>query len=430
MMISEEKYDKTFNLFLIVISTLMIFRKPCTFVILVFILFITLNLNKIILNKKTWFFISLISLPLLLEILFFWNNDSLLKGFKSFEKSILLFIFPLIILGNFKRVNYHNLLRKYSAFSIILMIVFFIRFIFFYPEYFEKYLKGIHLWEMGYVFAKTVGIHAPALNMHLSFICIICFYFFIKSLFLNMNSKISIINAVLFFISFFFVLFVNTRLALFQTLIGILMILFYELGNRFNLTIIIFSFFITAIILTGLVYLFVLKDPYMKQKYSTTTFIHIDKIGKLDDIKDPQIVVFNALVTRVSIWKSALELSIKNLPFGVGSSDGKPELVKYFKNTNQVFLAKYEFPTHNQYLDFLLKYGILGLLFILVYIFTIGFIGIKTKDSIIIFFFFLFLTSNLTDDYLIKFDGIAFSGFWFSIFGANIFQKNKNNEKN
>jgi hypothetical protein len=60
---------------------------------------------------------------------------------------------------------------------------------------------------------------------------------------------------------------------------------------------------------------------------------------------------FNSLVTRVSIWKSALELSIENLPFGVGASDGRPELVNYYKKTNQKFLAKYEFPTHNRTLS-------------------------------------------------------------------------------
>jgi hypothetical protein len=47
-----------------------------------------------------------------------------------------------------------------------------------------------------------------------------------------------------------------------------------------------------------------------------------------------------------------------NLPFGVGASNSKPELVAYYKHTNQQFLAKYEFPTHNQFLDYLLKYGI------------------------------------------------------------------------
>lgn len=156
----------------------------------------------------------------------------------------------------------------------------------------------------------------------------------------------------------------------------------------------------------------------MKEKYTSTTFAYMDKVGKLDEIDHPEYTVFNAFVTRVSVWKSAWELSVKNLPFGVGASDSKPELNKYFAETNQHFLAKYEFPTHNQFLDFLLKFGILGPLVVLLYIFTIGYLGYDLKNAIIFSFFFIFFTSNLTDDFLLRFDGIAFSGFWFSVFGS------------
>jgi hypothetical protein len=35
----------------------------------------------------------------------------------------------------------------------------------------------------------------------------------------------------------------------------------------------------------------------------------MDKVGKLDEIDHPEIVVYSSFVTRVSIWKSAWELS-------------------------------------------------------------------------------------------------------------------------
>jgi hypothetical protein len=58
------------------------------------------------------------------------------------------------------------------------------------------------------------------------------------------------------------------------------------------------------------------------------------------------------------------------------------------------------------------------------YIFTIGYVGFDLKNGIIFSFFFLFFTSNLTDDFLLRFDGIVFSGFWFSIFGSYWLQEN------
>ena len=261
--------------------------------------------------------------------------------------------------------------------------------------------------------------------MHLAFVCIICFYFTV----FNFSEKRSLIqktlSIILFLFSFFFVLCVNTRMALFQSIVGFIIVFFYEVLKRYSIKKVLLIFVSIVFFVTGTLYIFIKENPYMKEKYSTITFANMDKVGKLDEIKDPQIVAFNSLVTRVSIWKSALELSIENLPFGVGSSDGRPELVNYYKKTNQKFLAKYEFPTHNQYIDFLLKFGLLGLVVVIFYITTIGYIGYKTKNTIIVFFFFLFLTSNLTDDFLIRFDGIAFSGFWFSVFGALWLQKFK-----
>jgi O-antigen ligase len=218
--------------------------------------------------------------------------------------------------------------------------------------------------------------------------------------------------------SFFFVLLVNTRMALFNVLTGYLFVVFSFFLVHFNLKkMMLYSVVIGGVVL-GILILFVQKNPYMKEKYGSVTFAYMDKVGKLDEIEHPEIKVFNALVTRVSIWKSAWELSLQHLPFGVGASDGKPELVKYYKQTHQYFLAEYAFPTHNQFLDFLLKFGVLGPLVVLLYIGTIGYLGIDLKNALAFSFFFLFFTSNLTDDFLLRFDGITFSGFWFSIFGS------------
>ncbi|RZJ51369.1 MAG: O-antigen ligase domain-containing protein, partial [Flavobacterium sp.] len=222
----------------------------------------------------------------------------------------------------------------------------------------------------------------------------------------------------IFLLSFFFVLFVNTRMALINVFIGFLIVLFFEIRTKIKLKNVILTAVSIFVLLGGILFFFVQKDSYMKEKYSSVSFAYMDKVGKLDEIDHPEVKVFNSLVTRLSIWKSAWELSLKNLPFGVGASDGKPELNKYYKETNQQFLAKYEFPTHNQFLDFLLKFGILGPLVVALYIFTIAYLGYDLKNGIILSFFLIFFTSNLTDDFLLRFDGIAFSGFWFSVFGS------------
>jgi len=418
MTISEKNFNKIFSFFLVAIACTLIFRKPCTWLIFAFAVFNIFYFKKTQWSKKALILAGIIASPFLLELVFFFNNDSLAQGIKSIEKTSALVLFPLFILGNYQRISFSKLLRYYVNGTTLVMIVFTLRFVLVYPEYVTKYWHGVHLWEMGYVFANSIGIHAPALNMHLAFVSVAALYLLLDSWQIKKDYRTSFLSVLVFVFSFFFVLLVNTRMALFNVLTGYLFVVFSFFLVHFNLKkMMLYSVVIGGVVL-GILILFVQKNPYMKEKYGSVTFAYMDKVGKLDEIEHPEIKVFNALVTRVSIWKSAWELSLQHLPFGVGASDGKPELVKYYKQTHQYFLAEYAFPTHNQFLDFLLKFGVLGPLVVLLYIGAIGYLGIDLKNALAFSFFFLFFTSNLTDDFLLRFDGITFSGFWFSIFGS------------
>ncbi|WP_243416284.1 O-antigen ligase family protein [Flavobacterium sp. HTF] len=396
----------------------MIFRKPCSLLIILFAVFNLIFFRKLKYTKTALILMACIASPIILELLLFWNNDSFSKGLKAIEKSTSLLVFPLFIIGNYQRVNFLKLAETYIIATTLILLFFFIRFNVLFPELMDKYLNGVHLWEMGYEFSNTIGIHAPALNMHLAFVSVCAFYFVFAGFKNQEKTTLKIARIIIFLLSFFFVLFVNTRMALINVFIGFLIVLFLEIKTKIKPKTIILTAISLFILLGGILFFFVKKDVYMKEKYSSVSFAYMDKIGKLDEIDHPESKVFNSLVTRVSIWKSAWELSLNNLPFGVGASDGKPELNKYYKETNQKFLAKYEFPTHNQFLDFLLKFGILGPLVVVLYIFTIGYLGYDLKNALILSFFIIFLTSNFMDDFLLRFDGIAFSGFWFSVFGS------------
>ncbi|PWB25291.1 O-antigen ligase domain-containing protein [Flavobacterium sp. HTF] len=418
MNISEKNFNRIFHIFLCFIAVAMIFRKPCSLLIILFAVFNLIFFRKLKYTKTALILMACIASPIILELLLFWNNDSFSKGLKAIEKSTSLLVFPLFIIGNYQRVNFLKLAETYIIATTLILLFFFIRFNVLFPELMDKYLNGVHLWEMGYEFSNTIGIHAPALNMHLAFVSVCAFYFVFAGFKNQEKTTLKIARIIIFLLSFFFVLFVNTRMALINVFIGFLIVLFLEIKTKIKPKTIILTAISLFILLGGILFFFVKKDVYMKEKYSSVSFAYMDKIGKLDEIDHPESKVFNSLVTRVSIWKSAWELSLNNLPFGVGASDGKPELNKYYKETNQKFLAKYEFPTHNQFLDFLLKFGILGPLVVVLYIFTIGYLGYDLKNALILSFFIIFLTSNFMDDFLLRFDGIAFSGFWFSVFGS------------
>ncbi len=417
MKISEEAYDKLFNVLILLIGLTLIFRQISTILIIVFAVFNAIFYKKLSYNKSQLIWLGIIASPFLLDVIFFWNNDVLVKGFKYIEKRLSLFIFPLFLLGYHKRLDLHKVLKIYSHGMVIVMLLVFIRYSILYTENLLKYLNGIHLWEMGYHFGNSIEMHAPALNMHLSFVSISCLY-----LFYNRKSGIKsfIINGLLLLLSFAFVMYVNTRVAVVTTILGYAIVSFYEIFKKKNLAKALkISLILISVVILSMV-IFVKIFPYSVKKFTEGSFADMEYVGRLDEVEKPEVRFFNKLVTRVSIWKSALELASEKPLVGYGAADSKTALNNYYEQTNQKFLAKYKFPTHNQYIDFLLKFGVLGTVVVLFYILSIGYIGFKLEHPVVIAFCMLFFISNLTDDFLIRYDGITFSGLWFSIF-ANVY---------
>lgn len=411
----EKNYHNIFNSFLYVLPVSFLFMKLANILVILFVIFNLFFYRKLVYSKQKFIICTVIGLPLLLDLLFFWNNNSFELAIKSTEKHLLFLVFPLIIVGYNTRINLSRLLKFYVALMLIVLTLLFVRYIIVYPEHVSKYLNGVHLWEMGYHFSNSFNNHAPALNMHLAFVSVASFY-----LLLTLRAKRKsdiVISILLLLLSLFFLLYVNTRVAVVSAVLGyVLTVVSVALRNQNKKNIfkkIIILFVLVSVSIISFINLF----PYTVKKFSDKSFAHMDMVGRLDDFENPEAEVFSALVTRVSIWKSALELSNKKLLTGYGASDSKSKLFDYYKETNQQFLYKYKFPVHNQFIDFLLKYGVLGLLSIFLLIFYFGYSGIVNKQPIIIYFCLLFFLSNLTDDFLILYSGISFSSFWFSVFG-------------
>ncbi|MFM9826898.1 O-antigen ligase family protein [Flavobacterium sp.] len=265
--------------------------------------------------------------------------------------------------------------------------------------------------------------------MHLAFVSICNLYFSISNLKKNKHFLLKGLNFILFLFSFILLLIINTRIALLASFLGYFLVFVFHFFKNKNKRQIIKSSSIFIISISVILVVFIKNNNFMEEKYNRLLFDKIEMIGKLDQIERPEVEVYSSLVTRLSIWKSTIDLSKDNLIFGVGSSNSRKELINYYKKTNQKFLLKHQFPVHNQYLDFLLKFGLLGLIGTFIYIGFIGFIGYKSKNVIVIAFFLLFFISNLTDDFLIRFDGIVFSGFWICIFTSNYLKTNRINQE-
>jgi len=434
MKISIENHQKVFNYFLILLASTIVLRIVNTWLIIAFLVYNLLNIDKLENIKANKTYILLISSPLILHLLFFWNTDSTSDECKSLEKYISLFIFSFFFIANAKIIKFYFIIKTYILLFTISLVAFYFRFQILFSYFFNKYQKGIDIWERGYVFANSFNNHAPVINMHLSF-ALICSFYFILFYFIKRQYFKAILFSINFILLIYFLLYINTRLALLNSILGLIVVSTYFGLKYFKIkkTLLILSFLMLTIFTS--LYFYVKNNQFMIKKYTTVTFVHIDKIGKLDEIKNPESVIFNSLVTRLTIWKSTLELIKKKPLIGYGASNSKKYLFNYYKNTRQFFLYRYKFPVHNQFLDFTLKFGVLGFLTLLIYLLLIAYLGFRIRNIIMIVFSLVFFLSNFTDDLMIRFDGIVYSGFWISLFMSLIVSNQnlkirKNNQTN
>lgn len=424
MMNSKENYNKIISFFIVLIASTIVFRTVCTLLIILFTIYNLVHFKYLKWPNNVWKYVCLLSLPLIFEILFFWNNSSVTLGFKSLEKYASLFVFSFFILGNYQQLSFFKILNQYRYLFTFIWVVLLLRFLVFDYDLVHKYINGIHLAEMGYKFAESFGNHAPAINMHVAFLVITNVYFLLrKRTFKNLS-----INIFLLLVSLFSLLVLNTRISLAVAILCSLIVSLQYFINQFKTSKIVKLSIGFVAIISGILFISFESNPYMKEKYSSVTFAYMDKVGKLDEIPNPEVVVFNAFVTRLSIWKSSYELALEQPLIGYGSADGKREVVDYFKRTNQQFLTKYAFPVHNQILDFFVKFGFLGAIMGIVYMLVPIVIGFKSKNVILFCFGIIFFISNLFDDFLIRFDGIVFFGIWICL-GTAFYLRNKNSRK-
>lgn len=409
MMISREKINDFNTLLLVLILATIFFPSVSTFFLTLFIILNLYNYKALKFNKKKRSFILILMLPFLMELLFIWTSLDRLDILKHIEKKLSFLIIPFFVIPNYKNYSFLKIGNYYRYLFTLIVVILLIRFGLLFPEYVVKYLNGIHLWEMGYVISNSFGNHAPAVNLHVAYLVILNLYFLFKNLKTN-----GIINGILLLISLAALLIINTRVSLLSVIICGGFIALYFAYTKYRSRAVYYLGGFSAICLFFLVIAFN-TNPYMKEKYTKVTFSNIEMIGRLDEIENPDEVLHNALVTRLTIWDTTINLAKEKIWFGHGSANGKPKLFEYYQKTNQKFLSKYNFPVHNQFLDYLLKFGLLGFILLIGYFVWLLWLAIQSKNILGLTFIVNFFLSNIFDDFLIRFDGIVFSAIWFTL---------------
>ena len=120
--------------------------------------------------------------------------------------------------------------------------------------------------------------------------------------------------------------------------------------------------------------------------------------------------------TRIKAWECSVELIQDNWFFGLGTGIGSIELNKIYDEKGYYSLKEKNTNTHNQYLQYLLDHGIVGLSFLLFLTIIMLFISFKDKYYLYALFLIIMMINFMTESMLETQSGIVFFAFFNTLF--------------
>lgn len=123
-----------------------------------------------------------------------------------------------------------------------------------------------------------------------------------------------------------------------------------------------------------------------------------------------------SIAQRFVYWNVAWDIFKTSPVVGIGTGDVEDAFNAYYSTHPNLLQKQYQHRAHNQYLTFLLTFGIVGLLLFIVIVFYPLIYKRKYLDYFYIIFFIAFLLSLFTEDTLETQAGVTFYAFFNSLF--------------
>lgn len=127
---------------------------------------------------------------------------------------------------------------------------------------------------------------------------------------------------------------------------------------------------------------------------------------------------------RTSIWESGYIASLENFIWGSGEKKGNELLLREYEIRNLKTPIKYQYHAHNQYLQTLIQYGIVGLLVLIAsYLWPLIRV-IYEKEYLGLFWILLFALTSLTESVFTRQWGVFSFAFFSCLFLCNTNERN------
>jgi hypothetical protein len=139
-------------------------------------------------------------------------------------------------------------------------------------------------------------------------------------------------------------------------------------------------------------------------------------IWEIDNYNKTEEVYSHSVAQRIAFTKQVLKIFRNHLLFGVGTGDVRESMIRKSKADNLQFQEAWIGQPHNQYLNFLATFGLVGFCWIF---FALVFpLFLEKKQNILLFsmFLILYLISMFSFDMFDAHVGISFFAFFYSLF--------------
>jgi len=323
--------------------------------------------SKLIFKK-----IFILNLVLVAYILSLFYSSNLSRAFDYLIRSLPFLILPLsfsILSNENKKIFAHWFLMTYiitNAIYVILMIIYILHL---------GYLSSSN--DL-YYYYSYITYEFYSLSDHPIYLSTQ----FALAIFFLINSKfIKVIKIGLFVILITGIFFLSRKGVIFSFVIVLSFYLFQILKSK-KIFLIVFGFIFLGFISSMFV-------PEIRMRY--------------EEIFEKKVIYNEETSTgiRTILWKNSLELIQKKLFLGYGIGDSQDVLSKKVEENGFFKIAKKKSNCHNQYLQFLLSIGVIGLFFFFITI-SYYFIQFKKRGDlratmILIFFLLLFTTESFLD---------------------------------
>lgn len=347
--------------------------------------------------------------------LFYSNNKS--AGLFELEKKLGLFIFPLVFAtsSTLDRKKLFIILKCFVVACLVAVIICLLNAIYF-------SLKGDNSYFFYHQLGSPLHFHAVYFSVYVGFSIFILIYLlhdgWMEFSWISKTAYISLI-----FLFLIFLLLLSSKTISISVLIITILYLMNLMFKRKRILIgLLFFIFIpiSALIIIN-------TSPNIRKRFDEMSKENYYEVLKLNDYRGFQ---FTGGTIRIAIWKSVIEiLNQENAwVFGVGTGDSQDLLTKHYIQKNIYpgddvlgYKGFIDYNAHNQYMQFLITLGLIGLITFLFVLLWPIIVGYREYNTLQILFILIFCAFCFTESALCSHKGVVFYAFFNSFFFFNSF---------